>query len=204
MAGDQTIFVVDDDEAVRQSVRYLLESIRLEVREFESGDRFLDAVDAGEIGSGGCVLLDVRMPGKSGLELQSVLGQRAFWLPIILVTGHGDVPMAVRAMTAGAFSFVEKPYKDQELLDLVMAALEHEKSNRADKLARREAVERTGSLTPREKEVFTLVVKGMANKQIAAALGVSEKTVETHRSNVMQKMGAESLAHLVRISLAAE
>ncbi|MFM9958848.1 MAG: response regulator transcription factor [Phycisphaerales bacterium] len=203
MPPEGTVYIVDDDSAVRQSVRFLLTSVRLQSETFASANEFLAKLEGGIPEAGACVVLDVRMPGMSGLELQEKLARRGSPMPVILVTGHGDVPMAVRAMKAGAYGFLTKPYQDQELLDLVNGALAHEASQRDAAEHRRLARERAGRLTQREVEVMALVVDGLANKQIAASLGVAEKTVESHRASIMRKMEADSLAQLVRMSIAA-
>lgn len=198
--GRPTVFVVDDDEAVRRSLSLLLRSVGLHPECFASAVQFLDSYDAARRG---CLLLDVRMPGMSGLELQEQLAERGSTLPIIFLTGHADVPLAVRAMQAGAFDFLEKPFHDQELLDRTHSALEHEAHNRREVGRRHLVVERLASLTPREEEVLRLVVDGLPNKIVADRLSISERTVEIHRARVMDKMQADSLAHLVRMWLLA-
>lgn len=193
-----TVFVVDDDDAVRQAVRMLLRSVGLAVEVFASPRAFLQSFDPARAG---CALLDVRMPEMSGLELQEALTERHSLLPLIFVTGHGDVQIAVRAMQAGALDFIEKPFNDQQLLERVNRALALDARNRAG-LARREAIaEREERLTPREREVMQRIVEGQPNKVIAIDLGLSERTVELHRAKVMEKMQASSLAHLVRMAL---
>lgn len=203
MPHDGTVYIVDDDSAVRQSLRFLLASVKLHCEAFPSANEFLARLESGIPEAGACLVLDVRMPGMSGLELQERLARRGTSMPVILVTGHGDVPMAVRAMKAGAYGFLTKPYQDQELLDLINAALAHEATQRDAAEQRRLARERAARLTPREAEVMALVVDGLANKQIATALNVAEKTVESHRASIMRKMEAGSLAQLVRMSIAA-
>ncbi len=203
MPHDGTVYIVDDDGAVRQSLRFLLASVKLRCEAFASATEFLAKLESGIPEAGACLVLDVRMPGMSGLELQERLARRGSSMPVILVTGHGDVPMAVRAMKAGAYGFLTKPYQDQELLDLINAALAHEATQRDAAEQRRLARERAARLTPREAEVMSLVVDGLANKQIATALNVAEKTVESHRASIMRKMEAGSLAQLVRMSIAA-
>ena len=195
-----TVFVVDDDEAVRRSLCLLLDSVGLESECYDSAVAFLDAWNAEH---SGCLLLDIRMPSMSGLDLQARLTERRAALPIIFLTGHADVPLAVRAMQAGAFDFLEKPFNDQELLDRVHAALDHDARDRQRKNERREVRDRIGRLTPRERDVLELVVDGNANKVVADSLGISERTVEIHRARVMTKMKADSLAHLVRLWLVA-
>lgn len=189
------VFVIDDDEAVRSSLAWLINSVDIEVRTFASANEFLAAYQPGQPG---CLIVDVRMPGMSGLELQRQLAERSIALPVIIITGHGDVEMAVRAMKAGAFDFVQKPFNDQVLLDLIQSALE--KSARASQLIaeRTRVAERLGQLTERERQVLDGIVGGESNKRIATRLGLSEKTIEFHRSKVMRKMEARSLADLTR------
>jgi FixJ family two-component response regulator len=195
------VFVVDDDEAVRTSLRLLIRSIGLPVETFDSGQEFLGQFDTDRPG---CLVLDIRMPGMSGLELQQRLNERHAITPIVFITGHGDVPMAVEAMQAGAIDFVQKPFRDQDLIDRINRALEKDRTNRAA-LRERDAIrQRISELTPREREVLELVTKGRANKVIAGDLSVSQRTVEIHRARVMEKMGASSLAHLVRMVIEAE
>lgn len=194
------VFVVDDDEAVRASVAMLLESVTLPVETFASGREFLDAW-AGD--RPGCLVLDLRMPGLSGLELQERLAERGSRLPIIFLTGHGDVPDAVAAMRAGAVDFLRKPFRDQDLLDRIQQALEVDRARRTAAGERAELAARLERLTPREREVLDRVVAGQPNKQIAAELGVSDRTVEIHRARAMAKMEAASLAELVRLVLRA-
>lgn len=201
MAPDeQTVFVVDDDDAFRDSLEVLFESVGLEVETFDSAAVFLDRLDPERRG---CLVLDVRMPGMSGLELQAQLNERGVHLPTIFITGHGDVPMAVRAMKSGAVDFLTKPFSHQELLDLVQSALKGEAEGREREDERRTILDRLRRLTPREEEVMELVVEGHANKVIAHRLDISQRTVEIHRSQVMKKMEAASLAELVRMVLLA-
>jgi FixJ family two-component response regulator len=196
-----TIFVVDDDDAVRTSLRLLLKSVGLPVETFGAAQEFLDAFDAERAG---CLVLDIRMPGMSGLELQQRLNEMHAITPIVFITGHGDVPMAVEAMQHGAVDFIQKPFRDQDLIDRINQALEKDRENRAG-LRERDAIRhRMQQLTPREREVLELVTKGKANKVIAGDLNVSQRTVEIHRARVMEKMGASSLAHLVRMVIEAE
>ncbi|MBI4695167.1 MAG: response regulator transcription factor [Gammaproteobacteria bacterium] len=196
-AGSPTVFIVDDDGAVRDSLALLVKSMSLRVETFESARAFLDQYDPARPG---CLVLDIRMPLMSGLELQQVLAERGIAIPIIFITGHGDVSMAVHAMRAGAVDFVEKPFKDQDLLDRINQALALDRSRRtaADQLEANRA--RFDSLTPRELEVMRRIVQGQANKVIAVELGLSERTVEIHRAKVMSKTGAKSLAELVAIA----
>jgi len=192
------VFIVDDDDAVRNSLRLLFKTINIEAATFASGDEFLHEYDADWQG---CVVLDIRMPGTSGLEVQKILEERGNRLPIIFITGHGDVPMAVEAMQRGAFDFVQKPFRDQELMDRVSQALTENQEDQENVLYRRAVVECFNDLTPREKEVMQCVVKGQANKVIAMDLDVSQRTVEIHRARVMEKMKARSLADLVRMAM---
>ncbi|HXQ64596.1 MAG TPA: response regulator FixJ [Steroidobacteraceae bacterium] len=196
-----TVFVVDDDDAVRTSLRLLLKSVGLPVETFGSAQEFLDAFDAERAG---CLVLDIRMPGMSGLELQQRLNEIHAIIPIVFITGHGDVPMAVEAMQHGAVDFIQKPFRDQDLIDRINQALEKDRDNRAG-LKERDAIRRRmQQLTPREREVLNLVTQGKANKVIAGDLNVSQRTVEIHRARVMEKMGASSLAYLVRMVIEAE
>ena len=197
-SGEPIVHVVDDDAAVRESLRLLISSMGLRVRTYASGAEFLGAWYDDPPG---CLVLDIRMPGMSGLDLQQQLNARNSILPIIFITGHGDVPMAVEAMQAGALDFIQKPFRDQDLLDRINAALKQDAQNResVDRLA--DLRQRSASLTPREREVLEHVVDGKANKVIAIDLGLSERTVEIHRANVMEKMGARSVAHLVKMHL---
>jgi FixJ family two-component response regulator len=193
--------VVDDDEAVRDSLGMLLESVGLEVELFGSATEFLDRFHTA---SPGCLVLDVRLPGMSGLELQKELAARGAELPIVFITGHGDVPMAVGAMQEGAVDFLEKPFKEQELLDRVSRAL-LESSRRRHLSGETSAIaRRLETLTPRERQVLELVVEGAPNKVIASRLGASQRTIEIHRANVMKKMQADSLAQLVRMVMRLE
>ena len=195
-----TVIVVDDDEAVRTSLRLLLKSVGLPVDTHASAQEFLDRFDPDRPG---CLVLDIRMPGMSGLELQERLNAMHAMIPVVFITGHGDVPMAVEAMQHGAVDFIQKPFRDQDLLDRINQALEKDRENRAGLRARDAIRARIADLTPREKEVLDLVTAGKANKVIAGDLNVSQRTVEIHRARVMEKMGASSLAHLVRMVIAA-
>jgi FixJ family two-component response regulator len=195
-----TVFVVDDDEAVRTSLRLLLKSVGLPVETFASAQEFLDQFDPLRAG---CLVLDIRMPGMSGLELQQHLNDRHSIMPIVFITGHGDVPMAVEAMQAGAVDFIQKPFRDQDLIDRINRALEKDREMRSELRERDEIRRRMSQLTPREREVLELVTQGKANKVIAGDLNVSQRTVEIHRARVMEKMGANSLAHLVRMVIEA-
>jgi FixJ family two-component response regulator len=196
-----TVFVVDDDEAVRGSLKLLLKALSLPVQAYASAQEFLAGFDPAR---SGCLVLDIRMPGMSGLELQEELNSRGAMLPIIFITGHGDVPMAVEAMQRGAMDFLQKPFRDQDLLDRINKALDKDRAGR-ELLGNRERIRaRIAGLTPREREVMALVARGNANKVIAGDLELSQRTVEIHRAHVMEKMGANSLAHLVRMVIEAE
>ena len=190
------VFVVDDDEAVRSSTKLLLKSVGLPAVVYSSAQEFLDNYDQMQPG---CVVLDVRMPAMSGLELQQLLNMRGAIIPVIFITGHGDIPMAVEAMQHGAFDFLQKPFRDQDLLDRVQKALEKDRVNRVQLREKTRIQERRESLTPREREILELMTRGKPNKVMAADLGVSQRTVEIHRARVMEKMGASSLAQLVRM-----
>ena len=190
------VFIVDDDEAVRGSLRLLLKSVGLTPNAMGSAREFLTRYDSTQPG---CLVLDVRMPEMSGLELQEQLNLQGAVIPVIFITGHGDVPMAVEAMQAGAFDFLQKPFRDQDLIDRIQRALEKDRSNRTTLTERSAIRDRLESLTPREREVLTMVASGKANKVMASDLGVSQRTVEIHRARVMEKMGASSLAQLVRM-----
>lgn len=194
------VYVVDDDQAMRESLQWLIESVGMQVRTFASADAFLQAYRPDW---SGCLLLDVRMPGMSGLELQAYLSRRAITLPVIIITGHGDVAMAVRAMKAGALDFIEKPFNDDALLGSIRHALVDGARARLALSRRAQVQARLGELTPREREVMAMVTDGQSNKEIAAALSVSAKTVEVHRARVMDKMQAGSLAELVRLVIFA-
>jgi two-component system response regulator FixJ len=195
----QTVFVVDDDDAVRDSLRMLLKSAGVHAEACASAQEFLSTYDGSQPG---CLVLDVRMPGMSGLEMQHELNMRGLTMPVIFITGHGDIPMAVEAMQHGAFDFLQKPFRDQELLDRVQRALVRDTENRVRLRHTDRIRERLASLSPREREVLDLVTQGKANKMVAGDLGVSQRTVEIHRAHVMQKMEAGSLAELVRMMMA--
>ena len=191
------VYVVDDDAAVCDSLRMLLRSVGLRPETFQSAQEFLDGFDPE---SHACLVADIRMPGMSGLDLQDELAKRDVRIPIVFITGHGDVPMAVRAMKAGALDFIQKPFRDQDLLDRVNQALSVD-SERLQSDEEQSCLESMlGTLTAREREVMQRVVDGDANKVIAMDLGVSQRTVEIHRARVMEKMGARSLAQLVRMA----
>jgi len=196
-----TIFVVDDDDAVRTALRLLIKSLGLPVETFASAQEFLDSFDADRPG---CLVTDIRMPGMSGLELQAKLNEIHSITPLVFISGHGDIPMAVEAMQHGAMDFIQKPFRDQDLIDRIHQALELDHANRAALKGRDAIIERIRTLTPREHEVLALVAAGKANKVIAGDLDVSQRTVEIHRARVMEKMNASSLAHLVRMVIEAE
>ncbi len=195
-----TVFVVDDDQAMRTSLQWLIESTGMRVSTFESADAFLAGYAPGRPG---CLLVDVRMPGMSGLELQAHLTREGFNLPVIIITGHGDVAMAVKAMKAGALDFIEKPFHDEDLLRSIRRALDYDERRRIGQAARDDLRARLADLTPREFEVMGLVTEGKSNREIASDLGVTPKTVEAHRARVMEKMRADSLADLVRMAMLA-
>ncbi len=196
MTAEAHIYIVDDDSAVRESLRWLLESAGHSVETFDSAATFLRTY---RNDGPGCLLLDVRMPGMSGLELQETLRERGITTPIIIITGHGDVPMAVQAMKAGAVEFIEKPFNDQVLLDRIQQCVAMDRQRREDTAARSDILDRSDRLTPREREVLDAVVAGKPNKIIADDLNISIKTVEIHRARGMTKMEAGSLAELVTL-----
>ncbi|ANQ84544.1 response regulator transcription factor [Azoarcus olearius] len=195
VAPDQEIFIVDDDDALRDSLVWMLESSGYKVVAFDSAEAFLHAWHEG---LAGCLVLDVRMPGMSGLELFEELGRRRCTLPVIFITGHGDVPMAVAALKKGAADFIEKPFADREMLALIEHCLQQERASRDKRRQEADTARRLEHLTQREREVLDLIIAGKLNKQIADVLGISIKTVEVHRARVMEKMGAHSLAELVQ------
>jgi two-component system, LuxR family, response regulator FixJ len=195
-----TVFIVDDDPAIRFAMQALMDSVHIPHEIFGSGDEFLENVAEGRAG---CLVLDIRMPGLGGLELQEELLKRGSTLPIIFITGHGDVPMAVEAMQKGAVDFIQKPFRDQELLDRIRQALRTDQERRHEQQQHAAVADRLARLTNREREVFDLVVTGKPNKVIAYELGVSQRTVEIHRARVMEKMQARSLADLVKMHMTA-
>lgn len=200
MPPEPTVYVVDDDDAVRDSVAILLESCGYRVRAFESGGAFL----AAEIVPGaGCLLSDIRMPGLDGLQLQAALNERGLRLPVIFITGHGDVPVAVDAMKAGAVDFIEKPFQEAALLRSVERAIRLSQEVRHRDAEVEEILERVRHLTAREREVMARLAEGKQNKVIALDLGISPRTVEIHRARVMEKMGAANISDLVRAVLTA-
>lgn len=198
MSDTAEVFVVDDDEPVRDAIGMLLETVGLPFRTFASGQEFLDALGPE---MAGCLVLDIRMPGVSGLDVQQRLLELDVALPIIFITGHGDVPMAVEAMRRGAVDFIRKPFREQELLSRINEALQLGEENRERLADLEEARARVALLTPRETEIFHRVAEGEANKVIAIELGISERTVEIHRSQAMRKTQSRTLADLVRLKL---
>jgi RNA polymerase sigma factor (sigma-70 family) len=196
MTPAPVVFVVDDDPSVRSSLKFLLSSMGLQVESFDSAETFLQRKPSD---APSCLVLDVRLRGLSGLDFQRELAARNIRIPIVFVTGHGDIPMSVRAMKAGAIEFLTKPYRDQDLLDAVRIALERDRARREQEKDLTDLQERFDSLTPREQKVMSLAVSGMLNKQIAGQLGTAENTVKVHRSRAMEKMNAQSFADLVRM-----
>jgi FixJ family two-component response regulator len=197
MDTDAMVFVVDDDAPLRESLQNLIRSVGLRVEAFASAQEFLDRPRP-EVP--GCLVLDVRLPGLSGLDLQQRMAEGDRDMPIIFITGHGDIPMTVQAMKAGAVEFLTKPFRDQALLDAIQQALARDRHAREQRARSEELRRRYGALTPRERDVMARVVAGLLNKQIAAELGTSEASVKVHRQHVMAKMGAGSLAALVRMA----
>jgi RNA polymerase sigma factor (sigma-70 family) len=196
-----TVYVVDDDEEVRSALKLLFESVGLPVICYTSALEYLDRFDES---LPGCLVVDIRMPGMSGLDMQEKLNELPLHPPVIIITGHGDVPMAVRAVQAGAVDFIEKPFRDQILLDSVHRAIEMDAEKRGEASRLSEIHDHLNQLTPREREVLDLVISGMRNKNISEQLGITLSTVEAHRSRVMEKMQADSLSHLMRMMLTLE
>jgi len=201
LSAEPVVFVVDDDHAMRDAVSELLNSVGLKVCAYACADDFLLDYNPNQPG---CLLLDIRMPGMDGLELQESLRTRQHSLPIVFLTGYGDVPMAVRAMQEGAIDFIEKPFREQTLLKSVRKALQEEADHRTREARTADISARLASLTQRERQVLDLVVEGKHNKEIASLLELSHKTIEFHRSKIMSKMAAESIADLVRAALVGE
>jgi RNA polymerase sigma factor (sigma-70 family) len=192
------VTVVDDDDALRDSLVWLLEGAGMRVRAFASAEAFLQAVRPEDTL---CLVLDVRMPGMTGMELHDALRDRQIDAPVVFITGHGDVPMAVEAIKKGAFDFIEKPFNDEQLVATIRRAAQHASARNVERASGRDLRNRFDSLSPREREVLDLVVQGKLNKTIADLLGISIKTVEAHRARVMEKMQADSLADLVKMAL---
>lgn len=197
-SNQPVVYIVDDDDGMRRALTVLMGTIGYHAIPFARPREFLEKYDPAQPG---CLVLDVRMPEMSGLEVQQHLNRTGSMLPVILITGHGDIPMAVQAMKDGAYDFLQKPFRDQDLIDRINGALKQDAENRATLEKHADLKRRYESLTPREREVMALVVDGKANKVIAIDLGLSERTVEIHRANVMDKMGARSVAHLVKMHL---
>ena len=197
MTGAPVVFVVDDDPSVRSSLKFLISSEGLQVESFDSADAFLQR-KLPDLPS--CLVLDVRLRGVSGLDFQRELAARNIPIPIVFITGHGDIPMTVKAMKAGAIEFLAKAFRDQDLLDAVRIALERDRARREQEKEVADLQQRFNSLSPREQEVISMVASGMLNKQIAGQLGVAENTVKVHRSRAMEKMQAQSFAELVRMT----
>jgi FixJ family two-component response regulator len=195
--SEPVVFVVDDDQDVRNGLSALLQSVGLKCELFGSTRDFLQSKRSQDVS---CLILDVRLPGASGLDFQAELAKEQIDIPIIFITGHGDIPMSVRAMKAGAVEFLTKPVREQDLLDAVNVALERDRARREREGAQRELRKRYDSLTAREQEVMSLVTAGLMNKQAAAQIGLSEVTVKVHRHNIMKKLGVRSVAELVRVA----
>ncbi len=193
--SDISVFIIDDDELIRDSLEQLIKSVGLKAQTFSSARAFLNTNPAD---NPGCLITDIRMPGISGLELQDELLKRDCSMPIIFITGHGTVPMSVRAMKSGAVDFLQKPFEDQELLDIISHAVEQNRQARTGQIKIQQLKQRIKTLTEREYDILIPIVSGMLNKEIAHNLGVSESTVKTHRARIMQKMAVDSFAELVR------
>lgn len=203
MTEKPVIHVIDDDDAVRQSLAFLLSTVGYQVEEHTSALAFAEAGLSAANASAGCIITDVRMPGMTGIELLELMRERGVTVPVVVITGHGDVPLAVSAMKLGAADFLEKPFDDVAILDVVKAALARRQKNHQHDALREEVSERVAALSQRERQVLELLVAGQANKMIAYDLGISPRTVEVYRANVMTKMKAQSLSELVRMALLA-
>jgi FixJ family two-component response regulator len=195
--GKSVVYIIDDDASVRKALDGLFRSLAIDAQLFESTQEFLDAIRPD---APGCIVLDVKFPGRSGLDFQDDLAKSGIHHPIIFITGHGDVPMSVRAMKAGAIEFLMKPFSEEDLLEAIKLGIERDRARREIELAASSLRENLASLSPREREIMAQVVRGRMNKQIAASLGLSEITVKVHRGHLMQKMGAKSLVELVRMA----
>ena len=200
-AAARAVHIIDDDQALRESLAFLLRAAQLEVRSFESAKTFLDALPDASLG---CVITDIRMPDMSGIDLLRRLKELKVGIPVIVITGHGDVPLAVEAMKIGAVDFFEKPFNDDQLVASVRAALQHQQDQTKRGAERTEIEHRISKLSAREKDVLAGLIEGRANKQIAFDLGISPRTVEIYRANLMNKMQADSLSHLVRMALVVQ
>jgi two-component system, LuxR family, response regulator FixJ len=192
-----TVFVIDDDDSIRKSLSRLLRSFGFEVETFASADLFLDRDPYDGVG---CIILDIRMPGMTGLALQDYLAKTDYSMPIIFITGHGDIPTSVQAIQKGAVDFLPKPFDDEELLKSIRRAIEKDVKAKADQEVVRKSLERINRLTPREHEILRHIIRGMLNKQIAFKLGIAEKTVKVHRARIMEKLRVSSVADLVRLA----
>lgn len=201
MNRPQTVFIVDDDEGVRDGLGLLLETVGQSCQSFSDALEFLDHYNPE---MGGCLVLDIRMPRMTGLDLQKLINQKGWTIPIIFITGHGDIPMAVEAMRRGALDFIRKPFREQKLLDRINEALNVDADKRRELMSSNAVRGRIATMTEREREVFDLVAQGEMNKVIGASLGISERTVEVHRAQVMKKLDVKTLAQLVRIQLVME
>jgi len=201
MQPDVAVYIVDDDEAVRHSLSLLMQSVGLEAMCFASAQAFLDGYDASKPS---CLILDVRMPEMSGLDLQRVLNEHQIQIPVIIITGHGDVPLAVRAMKAGAMDVLEKPFNEQALLDAITKAITKSSESFEDQNSRAKYQERAEHLSPREREIMGLLILGKGSKKIAAQLGISPKTVDVHRIHIMEKMEVKSVVELARLAVSTK
>ena len=201
MQQGHTVFIVDDDDSIRKSMRFLMKSAGLNAKIYSNAKEFLDCYQPD---TSGCLVVDIRMPGMSGLELQQELNKQGSRLPLIVVTGHGDVNMAVQAMKAGAADFIEKPFDDEVMLSRIQECLKSYAQSQEEQEKATQWSSRVSSLTPREREVMTMLAEGKANKVIANELGISSRTIEAHRARIMEKLEAGSLADIVRISLTTQ